>query len=384
MEWGEKLMVFIYKIKFFLLLVVLINTASFSQNIYIEDDVIFQNDVWVIKETNLSVTGTIQVYSKSGVLELEEPMINGKVEGIRISYRGPGEIFATTTFKNNNRHGVKKVYYNSNRLAHETHYINDIQDGVEKDFYGDGVLKCERYYKKGKLDGSSRDYTKMGILKLEKYYKNGKLDGSYKNYNFRSGKIMQASYYKNGQLHGSSKYYYESGELYEATHYKNGRRDGISREYSKSGVLQSEKLYSADEEIVKEKKEITVKKNKNTFYNIIIGIFFIVFYFFLFRKNKNIFSALLDMGKRIGLAIIGAPSVGAIFGIVFSYGVSSFEAEAMMTYQFYFYYGTLASFFLLLFIPYKKLHIGLVVITLILWVYMKTLPIVLFYRMSQW
>ncbi len=82
-----------------------------------------------------------------------------------------------------------------------------------------------------------------------------------------------------------------------------------------------------------------------------------------------------DYGLRVLFAIVNAPTLGALLGLLLSYNVSTFEGGAMITYQYAFYYGTLFFVIVLLFIKNKLVHLGLLIISFALWGIFKVHPL---------
>ena len=93
------------------------------------------------------------------------------------------------------------------------------------------------------------------------------------------------------------------------------------------------------------------------------------------NEQINYLEKFKHYGLRVLFAIVNAPTVGALLGIIASYDVSTFEGGAMMTYQYFFYYGTLVSVVVLLFIKNKFIHLGLFLISFVLWGIFKIHPL---------
>jgi len=353
------------KFKSLVWLALLLATSVFAQKIYEQKDIVWIKDKWVQKENNATVNGLFVEYSKIGEIKIEVPIVKGKRSGIRKEYYSKGKIFTTSHYQNDMRNGQHKVYDQGGRLDNEAHYVDDLKDGLEICYNAEGVITDESHYKQGKQDGITKLYYDSGALHQEINYVNDEMNGTRKYY-YRSGSLSLEEFSdENGRI--GSKNYYESGELQSEINVTKGTVAGFSRLYDKSGALIKENIYK-------------IKYNYAHIFNLVMLGLLPFFLFWLYKKGKKSAPLLIGYILRVGLPLLFAPTIGVVIGLMASSGVSSFEGGAMISFQMFFYYSSILSFFILLFITNKKVYIALAVVSILVWIYFQKLPVWLFYN----
>lgn len=83
------------------------------------------------------ISGCIEkTYYTNGVLAVERPYKNGKMEGINKVYYENGNLWHTIPYKNNEAVGIVKLYYKNGNLQAEIPMLNDVLHGDLK-FYAE-------------------------------------------------------------------------------------------------------------------------------------------------------------------------------------------------------------------------------------------------------
>ena len=113
-------------------------------------------------------------YWPSGHIKSEEPIVDGKRDGLASYYHDNGQMYGQIPWVNGEREGQFRLYR------------------------ADGTLEQELSYKAGQTNGVCRWFDEQGRLKEEAPYVNGRIDGEVVWYN-PDGSVAQRVMYRNDQ-----------------------------------------------------------------------------------------------------------------------------------------------------------------------------------------
>ncbi|MCU0371465.1 MAG: hypothetical protein MUC31_08620, partial [Bacteroidales bacterium] len=120
------------------------------------------------------------------------------------------------------------------KLTVEGSYIEGRKEGIFLTYYPTGILNKVEHYQNGKKNGLVIEIDNKGTITSQESYLNDKLDGVSKSY-ARAGKLNWEKNFKKNKLHGLSRIYYDGGVLQEEAWYQEGRRDSITTWYDTKG-----------------------------------------------------------------------------------------------------------------------------------------------------
>lgn len=127
------------------------------------------------------------------------------------------------TLVNGVRTGTWLSYHEkSNKIKTLTSYINGKKNGIEITFNDRGQIEAVNEFKNDELHGISAKY-KFGRPTEETNYKSGKMDGIFTIYD-NQGKLQRKGSLKNGQYHGKLQYFDDAGNLTMEYVYNNGKK----------------------------------------------------------------------------------------------------------------------------------------------------------------
>ena len=178
---------------------------GFSQNIYNEDDVKYNQDssLVLLKSNDTPVSGIVKKTCKQ----------KGMIFKIRTNceYVIKNGLFISS-----------KGYYKNNQISQETQ-----RNGICKFYYKNGVIKYTGNMVEGWYDGIWKYFDKKGNLEREDTFKEG-------------NQITEKGYNKNGLLNYELEWknensyiikYYYKGFLYEEGTIKNKKKEGVWKQY---------------------------------------------------------------------------------------------------------------------------------------------------------
>ena len=131
-------------------------------------DLVEQNSLFYKKSSDVPFSGQVKGV-KNGRL------LNGKIDGLWITYLKNGNLSYKANYKNGKRDGLWESYHNNGRLYEEGSYKNGKKNGVWVTYFKNGQLSYKASYKEDKEDGpfdshSSDDGRLLwkGFYKMEK------------------------------------------------------------------------------------------------------------------------------------------------------------------------------------------------------------------------
>ncbi len=215
-----------------------------------------------------------RMYSDSGKLSQEFPVVNGMANGLCRTYYDSGAVFEEFTMVNDELHGVMKTFYRNEtlrlensiknepyylKLAYwETPYENGKKQGIEKGYFEDGVLVYEGKWDNGQIV-LEKTYHENGSLAVETPFSDREFNGVVKFY-YPSGKLFQEIPFVDGMIHGMRVIHHSaepfSQDFYTDDHffdidqnpswgkqtipYADGKKNGIEAIYDANGKLFNE------------------------------------------------------------------------------------------------------------------------------------------------
>ena len=121
--------------------------------------------------------------------------------------------------------GAWITYYPAEgRVKSITNYINGKKNGLHMTFNARGHTEIQCFYTNDQLNGPYMTFRNGTRKKIETSYKMGVLNGKYNEYNDRNGKILKEMTYVDGKLDGQFKQYNDEGQLVMEYQYKNGEK----------------------------------------------------------------------------------------------------------------------------------------------------------------
>ncbi len=136
-----------------------------------------------------------------------------------------GKVTEEGEVLNGAKTGAWISYYPSEgRVKRITNYINGKKNGLHMTFSGRGHVELQCFYTEDQLDGPYMTFRNSSRKKIETTYKMGVLNGKYIEYNDRNNKILKEMVYNNGKLDGQFKQYNDEGILVMEYQYKDGEK----------------------------------------------------------------------------------------------------------------------------------------------------------------
>lgn len=211
-------------------------------------------------------------FYKEGRLSIQADLVDGVLDGERISYLPNGSRDTKMTFRDGelkgtvynyytfdelfnevplnsggNREGVVKYYHKNGKLKHLINYIDGKRQGTCEEYYDNGQLTIKFEYKDDEIDGEYKGYHRNGTPSVEGQFQSGKRVGDWKFYH-DNGNVKEEGSYVNGDQAGVWKTYYVDGKLEEEVTYgETGKRKGTYKSYDIEGLLELEYEYKGDE-----------------------------------------------------------------------------------------------------------------------------------------
>jgi antitoxin component YwqK of YwqJK toxin-antitoxin module len=169
--------------------------------------------------------GTFHYYDEDGKISaISVFSADGKSCHTQMFHR-TGQIWAKGKYVNQQRDSTWEFYNSDTLVARET-YLNGKENGLSISYYAGGGIVDQYTYKNGIKDGPWKEYNPTGKLKGEGTYVNGCLEGIVTYYCFEGGKRVVAVY-KDCLPNGQWMYYKcGSGEFDKKVDYLKGKQLG--------------------------------------------------------------------------------------------------------------------------------------------------------------
>jgi TonB family protein len=212
------------------------------------------------------IPGLVTKYFKSGKVQEEIHMRDGKQNGAARRYYETGALFETRTMKDGERDSIYLFYYEDGTVWEHLLYRNGgiwnvlaynasdgkaincctIKDGngIMRFYDREGKLADESEYRNTMRNGAVKSYTK-GVLRYMGVYKDNKREGPWKFYS-EDGDLTEECTYVSGKKEGEIHYYYKKGALSGQGNVQNGLGEGEWRYFYESGKTKSILNFSKD------------------------------------------------------------------------------------------------------------------------------------------
>lgn len=161
----------------FIFFLFLISNFLFSQEIYQNKDVYFDNNIAYKVSDNKTISGIVEFRDNKNIIFLKKEFLNGTLiklfEYYNVRKMNFREVVAREIEYKNGKI-ISKIFYRS--TGEKFGYIAYDESGKKKleEYYKNGVLESSTNYKNGKKDGIMICHDKEGNL-LQFVYKEGKL-----------------------------------------------------------------------------------------------------------------------------------------------------------------------------------------------------------------
>ncbi len=178
----------------------------------------------------------VQHFWHTGLCKEKYYEVDGKKEGLYISYYITGHIEYECTYKKGMKHGVEKHFYDdvSHTLKSSVDFSDDKKHGWSSWFTANGKTIGKAQYNNGQKSGPHIEwYTDSAELRLRsvEHHLNGKRHGLFMKWAY-TGKILLYGVYVNDEKNGRfCAWYEENYSLKIKEYYINGIKHGKSTEY---------------------------------------------------------------------------------------------------------------------------------------------------------
>ncbi len=233
--------------------------------------------------------GNWKFYTRNKVLETNEFLTDGQLNGEHTNYYKNGKISNISTYMNDTLNGYYSSFYSQGQLKQQGWYLKGQAVGLWISYFVDGTIESKDYYSNDKLNGLQENYNVDGKLSYKNEYDRGKLiheyyydqtgnlvedinlikdsasyqlvniytngkvqnnfsmlykvrNGLYKGYYF-DGAPKADGNYLNGEKSGEWKWYHSNGKIETKGTYLYGNKDGIWTDYFENGKVESETPY---------------------------------------------------------------------------------------------------------------------------------------------
>ena len=192
-----------------------------------------------------------QFFYPSGKVSSEGCLVEGKAEGVWVSFFESGQTKSKGNYLNNKLQGVWFFYFESGQKEKELSYSNDQKNGIEKSFSEEGILLIQTNWVNNIKDGEELRFFESGELQHVTFFKEGKKDGKCRQHakdgriitfkTYRKGVIFSTERFnrfdKKGRKTGVWKEFFETLVVSEEGPFVDGLKHGIFRTYDKRGNL---------------------------------------------------------------------------------------------------------------------------------------------------
>ena len=149
----------------------------------------------VLKGTDVR-EGVALTYHPNGILAVEAPYKNGKLDGVYRSYDEKGNIIETVGYKNGEEEGYSIRYHENGKKKNREKYHQGLLSGMSEDWDENGKIRRQIPYEDGQIHGLVKIYNEMGQIEEEMNFARGLRNGVYRRYSF--GKlVLEAEFEEN-------------------------------------------------------------------------------------------------------------------------------------------------------------------------------------------
>jgi len=219
------------KFPLFTIIILLLSTNLFSQNIGQEGDTLKNyTDINGLKQ------GYWEKKYSNGEIEYTGYFIDNKPVGEFKRYDKYGNLYAFLINDTTTNHSRATFYHRNGKVIATGNYIGHNKDSIWNYYDGNDILYLQESYKNGKKDGTFKRYSRERVLLEEINWKDDVRNGVWRKY-YYNGIMMWEGYYVNGKLEGEAKVWNSNGKLYKKGSFKNDLMEGIWTKYDEHGNI---------------------------------------------------------------------------------------------------------------------------------------------------
>ena len=193
----------------------------------------------------------VKFYDDEGNLSSKGCVVNGKYEGVWMSYFSNGNKSSEGEFKESKLIGPWVFYHDNSQIRKEINYQDDLKNGVEKNYSENGILINQTNWILDKKEGEELRCFESGQIQHVTFFSNNKKHGKCRQY-AKDGRIIAFKKYKEGVIFSTEKFnrfnkqgnktgvwkeFYENLIISEEGPWVDGLKHGIFRSYDKRGDL---------------------------------------------------------------------------------------------------------------------------------------------------
>jgi antitoxin component YwqK of YwqJK toxin-antitoxin module len=135
--------------------------------------------------------------------------------------------------------GYKTTHYSTGGMFEKGRIVNGKKEGLWLSWHENGEKLGEYHYKNGELNGIGKQWFVNGKIQALSKYKDGKLIDTAKRYH-SNGRLSEFAYYNNSGLQdGKFTIWHENGNIIQEGYYILGRKDSICQTYYDNGKIKS-------------------------------------------------------------------------------------------------------------------------------------------------
>lgn len=137
------------------------------------------NSTWLVKNDSSRVSGYVNEYLQSGGLFRKFGLVNGKKQGVQLTYFPDGRLQFEETYHSNKLQGIVRRWSleSGYQLIALLQYHSGKPHGEQKKWYNTGELHKHLNLEEGREEGMQKAYRKNGALYANYQAKNGRVFG---------------------------------------------------------------------------------------------------------------------------------------------------------------------------------------------------------------
>lgn len=186
------------------------------------------------------------------------PYIDGRLEGIALSFFNNGQIKAAYTYKQGQRNGTFITFHEDGSEEMSGYYQNNQLQGTLKNCYQSGITRSITSYEHDVKNGPFTTFNQDGRLFSASSYINSHLqnpiityleNGEIRTTYYYKGRLIKADiakpngerelfFYLNNQFNGFAQQFYANGQLKRSIKIEDGHKEGFGTRYYANGQVQ--------------------------------------------------------------------------------------------------------------------------------------------------
>lgn len=186
------------------------------------------------------------------------PYIDGRLEGIAVSFFNNGQIKAAYSYKQGQRNGTFVTFHEDGTEDTSGYYKNNQLQGTLKNCYQSGITRSITSYEQDVKNGPFTTFNQDGSLFSASSYINSHLqnpiityleNGETRTTYYYQGRLIKADiakpngerelfFYLNNQFNGFAQQFYANGQLKRSIKIEDGHKEGFGTRYYANGQVQ--------------------------------------------------------------------------------------------------------------------------------------------------